>query len=192
MPSDGRDEAADELHEAGADQVPDAFGVAHDARDQHAGLRRVEVAHRQAHDVRLHALAHVGDRALRGDAEDLRQARTRSPPAPAWPRRPPARSASADRSVRRSTTSSMRYLERGRQHQARQPADEHQRQAERSRRRCAQTSSRASRHAAESDTLFFFGGSIETGTVLRRTRSPVPRTAGAHVSDHGIIKYRRA
>ena len=71
------DEAADQLHQAGADQVPDALGVAHDARHQHAGLRRVEVAHRQAHDVRLHALAHVGDRALRGDAEDLRQRKRR-------------------------------------------------------------------------------------------------------------------
>ena len=44
-----------------------------------------------------------------------------------------------------------------------------------SRRRWAQTSARASRHAAESDTPFFFGASIETGNVLRRTRSPVPR-----------------
>ena len=41
---DRGDDAADELHEAGADQIADAFGVAHDARDQDAGLRRVEVA----------------------------------------------------------------------------------------------------------------------------------------------------
>ena len=67
---------AGELHQAGADEVPDAFGVGHDARDQHAGLRRVEVADRQAHDVRLDVLAHVGDRALRRDAEHLRDART--------------------------------------------------------------------------------------------------------------------
>ena len=44
----------------------------HDARDEDAGLRRVEVADRQAHHVRLDVLAHVGDGALRGDAEDLR------------------------------------------------------------------------------------------------------------------------
>ena len=69
----GGHEAADELDEAGADQIPDAFGVAHDARDEHAGLRGVEVADRQAHDVRLDALAHVGDGALRRDAEDLRE-----------------------------------------------------------------------------------------------------------------------
>ena len=68
----GREDAADELHQAGADEIADAVGVAHDARQQHAGLRRIEVAHRQAHDVRLHALAHLGDRALRGDAENLR------------------------------------------------------------------------------------------------------------------------
>ena len=68
-----RDDAAGELHEAGADEVPDAFGVGHDARDQHAGLGRVEVADRQPRDVRLDAPPHVGDRALRGDAEDLRQ-----------------------------------------------------------------------------------------------------------------------
>ena len=41
---DRRDDAADELHQAGADEVPDAFGVVHDARDQDAGLGRVEVA----------------------------------------------------------------------------------------------------------------------------------------------------
>ena len=49
------DDAADQLHQAGADQVPDAFGVGHDARDQDAGLGRVEVADRQPHDVRLDA-----------------------------------------------------------------------------------------------------------------------------------------
>ena len=65
--------AADQLHQAGADEVADAFGVAHDARQQDAGLRRIEVAHRQAHDLGLHPLAHVGDRPLRGHAEDLRQ-----------------------------------------------------------------------------------------------------------------------
>ena len=38
------DDAAGQLHEAGADEIPDAFGVGHDPRDQYAGLRRVEVA----------------------------------------------------------------------------------------------------------------------------------------------------
>ena len=70
---DGRDDAADELHEAVADEVPDALGVGHDPRDQDAGLGRVEVADRQARDVRLDAPPHVGDRLLRGHAEHLRQ-----------------------------------------------------------------------------------------------------------------------
>ena len=71
---DGRgDQAAGELHEPGADQVPHALGVGHDARDQHAGLGGVEVAHRQARDVGHHLLAHVGDGALRRHAEELRE-----------------------------------------------------------------------------------------------------------------------
>ncbi len=68
---DGREQPANELHEAGADEVAQAFGVVHDARHQHAGLRRVEVAHRQAHDLGLNAAAHVGDGALGGDAQQL-------------------------------------------------------------------------------------------------------------------------
>ncbi len=79
-PTDGGDEAADKLHQPGADQIPDAFGVGHDARHQHAGLGGIEVADRQAQDVRLHALAHVGDRALRRHAEDLRQREPASRP----------------------------------------------------------------------------------------------------------------
>ena len=70
---DGGDDAADELHEAVADEVPDALGVGHDPRDQDARLGRVEVADRQPRDVRLDAAPHVGDRALRRDAEHLRQ-----------------------------------------------------------------------------------------------------------------------
>ena len=61
----------------GADEVADAFRVVHDARDEHAGLRRVEVADRQAHHVLLDPAPHVGDGLLRGDAEDLRQAERR-------------------------------------------------------------------------------------------------------------------
>ena len=68
---DGRHDAAGELHQAGADEISDAFGVGHDARDEHAGLRRIEVADRQPRDVRLDAAAHVGDGALRGNAENL-------------------------------------------------------------------------------------------------------------------------
>ena len=69
----GGDDAAGELDEAGADDVADAFGVRHDPRDEHAGLRRVEIADGQAGHVRLDPPPHVGDRPLRGDAEHLRQ-----------------------------------------------------------------------------------------------------------------------
>ena len=65
------DDATHELHEPRADEVPDAVGIAHDARKQHSALRRVEIANRQTHDARLDALAHLGDGTLRRDAEDL-------------------------------------------------------------------------------------------------------------------------
>ena len=97
---DGRGQnRAGQLHQAGADEIPDALGVGHDPRDQDAALGRVEVADRQAHHVRLDVLAHVGDRALRGDAENLRvgeraDARRRSPR-----RRPPSPASAADPSA---------------------------------------------------------------------------------------------
>ena len=73
----GRHGPADELHQAGADQVADPFGVAHHARDELPGLGRVEGADRQADEVRLHGAAHLGDGALCRDAEDLRDAERR-------------------------------------------------------------------------------------------------------------------
>ena len=71
--ADGGDDAPRELHEAGAHQVANALRIVHDARDEHAGLRFVEVAHRQAHDMFFDAAPHVGDRLLRGHAQNLRQ-----------------------------------------------------------------------------------------------------------------------
>ena len=47
--------AADHHH--AAPRLVAELGVGHDARDEHAGLRRVEVADGQAHDVRLDVLA---------------------------------------------------------------------------------------------------------------------------------------
>ncbi len=70
---DRRENRPGELHQPGADQIPDAFGVGHDARDEHAGLGRVEVADRQPHHVGFDLLAHLGDGALRRDAEHLRE-----------------------------------------------------------------------------------------------------------------------
>ena len=124
---DGRQDRAGQLHQAGADQVPDAFGVGHDARDEDAGLGRVEVADRQAHDVRFDVLAHVGDRALRGDAQHLRVARTTSPASTSVAR------AGGQRQLRQQVPVLLadhvvhQVLRRRRQHEAGQPVDDHQR-----------------------------------------------------------------
>ena len=106
------------------------FGVAHDARDQDAGLGRVEVADRQAHHVRLHALAHVGDGALRRHAEDLRE-RERG-------HRLHERGGAGRQRDRHEQIGAVlpdhfvdELLGRRRQHQAGQAADEHKDQADR-------------------------------------------------------------
>ncbi len=70
---DGGHQPARHLHNAGADEIADAVRVVHDARNQDAGLRLVEVANREPRDVRLHAGAHVGDGLLRRHAQHLRQ-----------------------------------------------------------------------------------------------------------------------
>ena len=75
---DGRHEAARQLNDTDPDEIADAIGVVHDAGDQHAGLRRIEVTDGKARDVPLHALAHVRDGALRRHAEHLRQAKMTS------------------------------------------------------------------------------------------------------------------
>ena len=67
----GRQDRPGELDETRAHQNPDAFGVVHDPRDEHAGLRRIEIANRKAKDVRGDLRPHVGDGPLGGDAEHL-------------------------------------------------------------------------------------------------------------------------
>ena len=68
-----RDQPAEELHQAGADEVANPLGVVHHARHEDAGLGRVEVVDRESLHVLLQLHAQLGDRPLRGDAEDLRQ-----------------------------------------------------------------------------------------------------------------------
>ena len=68
--------AADEIHQAGADQVAHAFHVAHDARDQRAGLVGVVVGHGQPADVLLHFAAQLGDQPLPLFGEQLGQGET--------------------------------------------------------------------------------------------------------------------
>ena len=68
-----REHPANEVDDPRADQVADALGVVHDAVDQHAALRRVEEADREAQDPRLHAATQVGDRALCRHRDHLRE-----------------------------------------------------------------------------------------------------------------------
>jgi hypothetical protein len=65
------------LDQAGADQITNTFRVVHDARDEFADLSRIEVTDRQTRDLGLHLLAHFGDGALGGDAQDLGKTETR-------------------------------------------------------------------------------------------------------------------
>jgi hypothetical protein len=126
---DGGDEAADQLHQPGPHQVADAVGVAHDAGDEHAGLGGVEVAHRQVHDARLDALPHVGDGPLRRHPQDLREGERRhrlddgGGPGHQRNRQQQIAAIAADHLVDEP-------LRRGRQHQARGPADEHEHEAD--------------------------------------------------------------
>ena len=72
------DEPSGQLDQAGADQVANALGVGHDARDQYAGLRGIEVRHRKSRYVLLHQLAHFGDCALCRHAQHLCQTERRA------------------------------------------------------------------------------------------------------------------
>ena len=164
--------AAGELHEARADEVADALRVVHDARDQHAGLRRVEVAHGQPHDVLFDAPAHVGDRLLRGDAEDLREPERRDAPARPW--RPAAIQASVGSSSMRPlpTTSSIRYLESDGSTKPGARLTSISTSPSASRQRRAQMSARASCQAADQRIFFFLGFGHRRGASARRARSP--------------------
>ncbi len=126
----GGDESAAQLHETRADEIPDPFGVGHDARDEDAALRGVEVADGQPKHVLLHLLAHVGDRALGGDAHDLRQGERR--------RRLDERRAGGRERERNEQVGALlsddvvdEELRARREHQPREPVDEHEREADR-------------------------------------------------------------
>ena len=126
----GSDDRSGELHEPGADEVPDAFRVGHDARNQDAALRRVEVPNRQAHHVRLDVLAHLGDGALRRHAEHLGVGERRE-------RVDRGREAGGKRQLRQQIPVAFadhvvhQVFRRRRQHEAGQPVDQHQHEAER-------------------------------------------------------------
>ena len=58
------EDAADEIHQAGADQVAHTLHVVHDAGNQGAGLIGIVVGHRQPADMLLHLAPQFGDQAL--------------------------------------------------------------------------------------------------------------------------------
>lgn len=65
----GAEDATDELHEACADEVSDAFDVVHDAGDEGSGLVVIEEPCGQAQELLLHVGAEYGYEALCFDAE---------------------------------------------------------------------------------------------------------------------------
>ena len=171
---DGRDDAARQLDEPVADDVPDAFGVGHDARDEDAGLRRVEVADRQARDVRLDAPAHVGDRALRRHAEHLRQRERRHR---LDQRRGPGSQRQRHEQIRSAFPDDVVDQElRGRgQDQAGEPVDQHQRQPERQTALAGEDQRPGFAPRRLSVVVFFFslaGSSTWRHADGRRLRSP--------------------
>ncbi len=64
-------QAAEKLHQACADEVANAFDVAHDARNQLAGFVRIVVSDWKPPNVRLNPFAHVGNHALGGFGKKL-------------------------------------------------------------------------------------------------------------------------
>src|SRR5579863_3560070 len=57
-------QTADQIHQSSANQVANAFDIAHDARDQYATLGRIMERNRQPANMRLYFLAKVGDQPL--------------------------------------------------------------------------------------------------------------------------------
>ena len=67
----GGDDAADHLHQSGADEIAHSFDVVHDARDQHTRFGAVEVGDRQADHVTLDLDAELTDQLVRLHTEKL-------------------------------------------------------------------------------------------------------------------------
>ncbi len=70
---DGGKDAADELKQAGTDEVANAFDVGHDAGDEGAGAVFIVEGDGQAADVLLDLGAQLGDETLAGGGEQLRE-----------------------------------------------------------------------------------------------------------------------
>ena len=156
----GGDDAAGELHEPGADEVADAFGVVHDRARSARRSASCRSSGPAAASRALDAAPHVGDRALRGDAEDLRQRERRSRPGRASPPPTAQRERRQQLDAPLPMTSSIRNFDVAGRTRPASAADEHQRQARATGGRGAPRSrSRASSQAADQRTFFFLGTS---------------------------------
>ena len=69
----GREQSPGKIDQAGTDQVAHAFHVGHDARYQNSALGRIMKCDRQPPDMSLHLLPKLGDQALGGLGEQLRE-----------------------------------------------------------------------------------------------------------------------
>src|SRR3954468_3014551 len=67
----GGEQSATKFDEARADEIADALDIAHDARDESAGLVRIVVSDWQAADVRLNFSAKLSNRSLTGFGKKL-------------------------------------------------------------------------------------------------------------------------
>ena len=67
----GSEDAADEVEQAGADEVADAFDIGHDAGDEGTGAVGVVEGYGKAANVLLHLHAKFGDEALAFGGEEL-------------------------------------------------------------------------------------------------------------------------
>ena len=73
----GGEQAADQVDQSGAEQVPHAFHVGHDARDQGAGLIGIVERNRKMRDVRLHFFPKFRNQALGRFRQQLGQRKGR-------------------------------------------------------------------------------------------------------------------
>ena len=126
---DRGEDAADEVDQAGADEVADAFDVGHDAGDEGAGAVLVVEGDGQAADVLLDLHAQLGDQALACLGEQLRERVGGDALNDGGEQRRRRRSRGAGRSWCSYMTLSMRWLGRGGQDEAADAVDDHQQEA---------------------------------------------------------------
>ena len=128
--TDGGQQPAEELDQAGADEVAHAFDVGHDARDQLAGFVGVVVGDRQPPDVLLDFLAQFGDHLLAFDREQLSERERRDALHGGGAHHGQRQAAPASMPWCLPMTLSIRILRGIGEHKAAQAADDDQQEAE--------------------------------------------------------------